>query len=153
MNFRLSGLSRGEFDRLFQLSAEELARRDMAILIAEEGWPCRVTLHDIPVGDRVLLVPFEHQAASSPYRASGPIFVSESGRETEHDPDTIPDDMRPRLFSARAYDAEGMMVDADVAEGVVLEPLLQRLLSNEGVAYIHLHHARRGCFACRVDRA
>jgi hypothetical protein len=64
----------------------------------------------------------------------------------------IPESFRPRLFSVRAYDAEAMILDADVSEGAYLEQCFDRLLANSAVDYIHLHQARRGCYACRVDR-
>jgi len=46
-----------------------------------------------------------------------------------------------------------MMVDADVTEGEVLEALLERLFANPKVSYVHVHNARRGCYAARVERA
>jgi hypothetical protein len=44
-------------------------------------------------------------------------------------------------------------VDADVVDGAEAEPLIERYLARGDVAYLHIHYARRGCFACRVDRA
>jgi hypothetical protein len=44
------------------------------------------------------------------------------------------------------------MVDADIVDGAVAAPLIERLLARADVGYLHLHFARRGCFACRVDR-
>lgn len=61
--------------------------------------------------------------------------------------------MRSRLFSVRAYDSGGMMIDADVADGTALEALFERFFAKPETAFLHLHHARRGCFACRVERA
>ena len=31
-------------------------------------------------------------------------------------------------------------------------PLIERYLARGDVSYLHLHFARRGCYACRVDR-
>jgi hypothetical protein len=44
------------------------------------------------------------------------------------------------------------MLDAEVIEGTLLEALIARFLGNANVAYLHVHNARRGCYACRVDR-
>jgi hypothetical protein len=52
----------------------------------------------------------------------------------------------------RAYAADGMMVDAEVAEGVELEALIERLFGRADVAFLHAHNARRGCYSCRIDR-
>jgi hypothetical protein len=46
-----------------------------------------------------------------------------------------------------------MMVDADVVEGTALEALAERLLDDPRVAYLQAHHARRGCYAARIERA
>ena len=45
------------------------------------------------------------------------------------------------------------MVDAEVVEGTQLEPLIERLFGDQRVSFLHVHNARRGCYACRVDRA
>ena len=61
--------------------------------------------------------------------------------------------LRHRLLSVRGYDGAGMMVAAEVTPGTELEPVLHRMLTEEAVAYLHVHNAKPGCFACRVDRA
>jgi hypothetical protein len=40
-----------------------------------------------------------------------------------------------------------------VVEGAAAEPLIRAYLGRPDVAYLHVHFARRGCFACRIDRA
>jgi hypothetical protein len=45
-----------------------------------------------------------------------------------------------------------MLRDADVAQGTALEPLIERLFDDDSVAYLHIHIARPGCYAARVDR-
>jgi hypothetical protein len=58
-----------------------------------------------------------------------------------------------RLLSVRAFDSNGMIVDADVVDGHESAPTFQRLLANDNVAYLHVHNAKRGCYAARVNRA
>lgn len=45
------------------------------------------------------------------------------------------------------------MLDAAAAPGAELESLVGRLFRRPGVAYLHARYARRGRYACRVDRA
>ena len=45
------------------------------------------------------------------------------------------------------------MVAADVAPGAELEPAIETMLADPAVAYLHLHYAKPGCYAARVDRA
>ena len=151
MSFRFTGLHPAQFRPLFALSDSELAERGVTRLAAPESAPCRVSLDDAVPGEPVLLLHFEHQPAPSAYRGSGPIFVSESASEAAAT-DRVPDSFRKRLYSARAYGSDGWMVDADVAPGTGLEELIERMFGDPEVAYVHLHHAKRGCFACRVDR-
>ena len=67
--------------------------------------------------------------------------------------DTLPPSFPRRLLSLRAYDAGGLMRDADVVEGSDALSHLRRLLAVPDVAYLHVHNARPGCYACRVDPA
>ena len=67
--------------------------------------------------------------------------------------DEIPDVMRARLLSLRAFDKDGMMLDGDVVEGRQIEGVVERLFANSEVAYIHVHYAKRGCYSGRIERA
>ena len=64
----------------------------------------------------------------------------------------IPDYVRLRLMSVRAYDASHQMTDAAVCPGETVAGTILDMFENLDVAYIHLHNAKRGCFSCRVDR-
>jgi hypothetical protein len=61
--------------------------------------------------------------------------------------------LRSRLLSVRGFDEKGMMIDADVVDGRAIEPSIERLLANGTISYLHLHNAKPGCYAARVDRA
>jgi hypothetical protein len=64
----------------------------------------------------------------------------------------VPDYVRLRLMSVRAYDAAHMIVAADVCDGNDVASALAQMFSNEQIAYVHLHNAKRGCFSCLVNR-
>ena len=66
--------------------------------------------------------------------------------------DEVPEVMRTRLLSLRAYDAEGMMLDADVVDGKELESVISRFFLSAHVEYIHAHNAKPGCYSGRIDR-
>jgi hypothetical protein len=155
MSFRISALPAAPFALLYGLPDEELRRHGVVRRIADRqpGFPCRVSLKDADVGDSVLLLNFEHQAADSPYRASHAIYVREGAREAHPAVDEVPAQLRSRLLSVRAYDEAGMMVVADVVEGTAVEGVIDAMLARPEVAYLHLHNAKPGCYAARVDRA
>lgn len=153
--FQISTLPRANFEALFSLDAAALAERGAARYIVDRkpGFPCRISLEDAEPGERVILVPFQHQPANSPYRASGPIFVRETAPQTVIAPDTVPELFRSRLLSVRAYDGSDLLIDADVVDGRDLESCVMRFFQRPAVAYAHVHFARPGCYACRVDRS
>jgi hypothetical protein len=152
MHFRISGLPAEPFQHLFALDDEALKRHGAVRRTAEDsGYPCRISLTDAKAGDEVILVNYEHQDADTPYRSRHAIYVR-AGEQRCEAIDQVPEQLRKRLLSARAFDARGMMLDADVTEGRALEEVLERLFALAGVAYIHLHYARPGCYAARVDR-
>ncbi len=155
MAFRITGLSAEPFLPLFGLPDEELARRGVRryLVDATPGFPDRIEMRDAEPGETVLLLNHVCQPAETPYRASHAIFVREGATRAYDAVDEIPPVMRGRLLSLRAYDAEGMMREADVVEGAVIEPLIARLFADPAVSYIHVHNARPGCYSGRIDRA
>lgn len=155
MNFQISGLPLSSFAPLFGLSDQELARHDAVRVTADKspGFPCRISLRDAAVGERLLLLNFEHLAVASPYRSRHAIFVRESATEAHLSIDEVPEQLRGRLLSVRAFDANGMMKGAEVAPGTALERVIEQLFSDPAVDYLHIHNAKPGCYAARVDRA
>lgn len=155
MSFLVSGLPVETFRPLFGLADEDLAARGVLRYVADAplGFPCRVALEDARPGESLLLLNYEHQPAQTPYRARHAIFVNESARETARYVDEIPPCLTARsAIALRAYDERGMMLDAALAPGAELEPLVRRLLAEPQTAYLHAHNAGRGCYAARIDR-
>ncbi|MBV8962004.1 MAG: DUF1203 domain-containing protein [Hyphomicrobiales bacterium] len=155
MGFRISALPASDFRPLFTMSDEELAARGALRIVVDKypGYPCRVSLTDAKIGEVVLLTNYEHQTASSPYRASHAIFVRENAQEAYPQINEVPPALRSRLLSMRAFDEQGMMIDADVVDGHEIEPVIERMLANSRISYLHVHNAKPGCYAARVDRA
>ena len=153
MDYRITGLPAAQFADLQRATGDELRRRGVERHIVDEpnSAPCRISLQDAEVGEEVLLFTFRHQAAASPYAASGPIFIRRSATQAFDAISAIPDRQRRRLLSV-AYDARDHIIEAEVAPGTGLEALIGRFFGYPKVAYLHVHNARRGCYACRVDR-
>ena len=156
MDFRITGLDPAPFQPLFAMSDAELRNHATVRCIATDampGLPCRVSVaHALP-GEELILTSFQHQEGASPYRASGPIFVRRSATLAFDAVNTVPQPVRERLVSVRAYDRHDCIVDAEVLEGAVFESTLERFFGQSAVRYLHVHYARRGCYACKVTRA
>jgi Protein of unknown function (DUF1203) len=155
MSFRITGLDPTPFLSLFGLADQELARLGVkrSVADAKPGFPDRVELRDAEPGESVLLLNYVHQPADTPYKASHAIFVREGAERAYEAVDETPECLRLRVLSLRAFDASGLMVDADLADGRDFEAAIERLLANPAAAYIHAHYAKRGCYAARIDRA
>jgi hypothetical protein len=154
MTFEISPLPRNRFEHLFALSDAELAVHGAMRLRAtsKPGFPCRISLADAEVGEEVILAHYEHQSADSPFRASHAVYLRPQAAEASPAPGEVPEMLRSRILSLRAFDAAGMLVAADLAEGDALEAPLAAMLDEPSVAYVHLHFAKPGCFAARADR-
>lgn len=150
--FQIHPLPSADFAYLNELSASELAERNIKVCISDGGFPCRVSLADVPEGEKAFLLNFEHQPGASPYRSRHAIFVKEGASEHFPEAGTVPDMLTRRLLSVRAFNAAHEIVDADVAEGSDLARMLERMFADPQADYIHVHFARPGCFAAKATR-
>lgn len=154
MPFQISALPAERFRHLFGADDDTLKAHGVRRMIVDShpAFPCRVSLEDGEVGEAMLLLNFEHQPAETPYRSCHAIFVRDHAVQARLQPDEVPDQLRRRLLSIRAFDAEGSMIDADVVEGREIERPIEAMLANPKTSYLHVHNAKRGCYAARVDR-
>ena len=155
MDFRIEGLAVAPFAPLFGLDERELAARGVVRRIADArpGFPCRVSLRDADPGEAVLLLNYEHLPVPGPYRSRHAIYLREHAVEFVPERNEIPEVLRLRLLAVRAFDRAGLMLDADVADGAEVGPVIGRMLGNPQVDYLHLHNAKPGCYAARAVRA
>ena len=155
MNYRITGLAPEQFSHLFGLDDDALARAGAKrVRVCEvPGTPDRIEMRDLELGETALLLNYEHQPARTPYRSTHAIYVRENAARAYDRINEVPEVMRRRLLSLRAFDSSDMMIDADVVDGSAAEETIQHFFSNPDVAYIHVHNAKRGCYSGRVDRA
>ena len=155
MTFRITGLDPAPFRHLFGLPDDDLAALGVSRMVADAhpGYPDRIELRDAQPGETLLLLNFEHQPAPTAYRSRHAIFVIEGAGDRFNAVVVVPEVLKIRPMSLRAFTCDGEMVDADLADGTELVPLIERLLADPRVDYLQAHYARRGCYAARIDRA
>jgi hypothetical protein len=155
MSFRVLGLDPGQFDHLIGLSDDAIARfgAERFTVDAKPGFPDRIAVRDLEIGESAILLNYEHQPAATPYRARHATFIDETADHALNLVGTLPEAIRIRPISLRAFDEAGQMVDADLADGMMLAALIERFLANPAIAYLHAHYAKRGCYAARIERA
>ncbi|WP_277963578.1 DUF1203 domain-containing protein [Pseudomonas sp. RIT-To-2] len=155
MTYRIIGLSPKPFQAMFYLPERDLAALGVIRYQVDSypGFPDRIELKDAEIGETVLLLNHVCQPANTPYRASHAIFVREGAMRAYDAVDQVPESMRIRMLSLRAYAQSGMMIDAEVVAGTAIETIIARMFADSQVSYIHVHHARQGCYCARIDRA
>ncbi|HET7708398.1 MAG TPA: DUF1203 domain-containing protein [Sphingomicrobium sp.] len=153
MAFTVSGLSPEPFRHLYGLPDAELAAHfARRVTAGQSGFPERIELRDAAPGETLLLVHYLHQDVDSPFRASHAVYVREGATAAARQAG-LPEVLKRRLLSLRAFSADGMLVDSDVVEGAEAQSLIERMLGDGRVAYLHAHSARPGCYLARIDRA
>lgn len=155
MSFQIRPLPADAFTELSALGEAELSRRlvQRRVVDSHPGYPCRVSLQDARLGETVFLLNYTHHAAATPFRASHAIYVREGAASADLPQGEVPDMIRQRMISLRAFDSDGMLVNADVMNGIDVAAGIGTLFGHPTTEYIHLHFAKQGCFAARVDRA
>lgn len=148
--FRILPLEPAQFAAVMQQPAP-----DMRWLRVDHqpGYPCRVSLRDAAVGERVLALQYTHHDVDTPYRSSGPIFIRERARAFYPEVNEVPEMLRNRELSLRGYDQDGMMIVAATTTGTQLEEALKEMFCDTTVGYVHIHNAAPGCFNCTAQRA
>ncbi len=154
MAFQIHALPEEQFSGLFTLSDAELKdiNAERVSVTDNPGLPCRVSLQDALVGETVILLNYFHQPSDTAYKSSHAIFVREGARQTICAEDEIPDMIARRLLSVRAFDASHRIVGADVVDGADCGGVIEALFADDNAAYLHMHFAKYGCFAARVER-
>ena len=153
MTYSITGLDPTPFAHLAGLPDAALAERGTVRMIADSfpGFPCRVTLDDAQVGEALLLVNHvSHEGG--PYHAAHAIFVGESAAEAARFVDAVPPALDRRILSIRAFDGDGMMIDAALAQPGDADAAFRNMLADPAVDHLDAHNAARGCFAARVAR-
>ena len=155
MDFRILGLDPAPFRPMFSMTDATLREHGVlrVRIDSPRSAPDRVTLDDAAPGETVLLLNHVYLDVDTPYRGTHAIYVREADAERFDRVNEVPKALRGRMLSVRAFDAAGMMVDADLVDGDQVEPLIERLFAHPETTYLQVHFARRGCYAARVERS
>ena len=154
MSYVVKGLDPEPYLPLFGLTDEDLAERGVVrMTVSSSSFPCRVSLTDREIGEKVLLLNHVSHDVAGPYRASHAIFVTEGETERGEFVDCVPPVFETRMLSLRGFDKDGMMADAILAGPGEADASIRKLFRNPAVDTIHAHNATRGCFSAKIERA
>lgn len=153
MTYRMTGLDPALFAPLFAMSDAELAERRAVRLTANgRGYPCRISLDDVPAGEPLILTHHVSHDVETPFRSAYAIYVGQHAAAAAYRDEPAPA-FAGRMMAFRGFDAAGMLASASLVPGDESDAAIRALFDREEVAYIHAQYATNGCFAARIDRA
>ena len=127
-------------------------------IAGENGYgPCRSCLKQFATGERRVVFSYSPNAVDHPYNETGPIYVHAEVCEPYQNTHAFPPEVEngrikfPLVF--RAYNEEGVMIDAVLQNGEPASATIESLFENDKVAFTHVRNAQAGCFVAHVDRA
>jgi hypothetical protein len=153
MTYVVKGIDPAPYRRLFGLSDAELAEEGVVrMTVTDPTFPCRVSLTDRELGEKVLLLNHVSHDVANPYRSSHAIFVAEAEQEPAQYVDEVPPVFVSRVLSLRGFDKDGMMTNAILTEPGEADTGIRKLFANPQIETIHAHNATRGCFSAKIER-
>ena len=102
-------------------------------------------------GETMILFPYQSIPADKPYAESGPIFVHQEPCERCGEVETYPAAFRNGRV-VRGYNGRSEIIAAQVPNGDV-ESVLETMLSNPEISFLHVRSMTHGCFTMKVERA
>ena len=154
MTYVVRGIDPAPYRELFGLSDDELEKKGVIRMTVDSPtFPCRVSLTDREIGEKVLLLNHVSHDVANAYRASHAIFVTETEQEPAEYVDHVPPVFETRVLSLRGFDKDGMMAEATLTQPGEADAGIRKLLANPEIETIHAHNATRGCFSAKIERA
>ena len=154
MTYVVRGIDPAPYRELFGLGDDELEEKGIVRMTVDSPtFPCRVSLTDRDIGEKVLLLNHVSHDVANAYRASHAIFVTETEQEPAEYVDRVPPVFEKRVLSLRGFDREGMMAEAILTQPGEADAGIRKLFSNPEIETIHAHNATRGCFSAKIERA
>lgn len=154
MAYIVRGLDSARFVALFDAPPATLAANlaEWREVATDSGHPCRVTLEEAQVGERVLLINHTSLDKATPFRTSHAIYVREGARQAAAFEDRLPEMFMQRTLGLRGFSADGYLHDGTLAAPGEAHEAIGSLLAQSEVAYVDIHAAAYGCFLARAER-
>ncbi len=154
MTYIVRGLDPAPYRALFEAPPEVLAENlaEWREIEAFGGHPCRVTLEEAQIGERVLLINFVSLDKPTPFRASHAIYVRENAQIAAVYEDCLPDMLVNRTLGLRGFTEDGYLHHGALAAAGEAHISIGELLRQSEVAYVDIHAAGYGCFIARAER-
>ena len=120
--------------------------------VVKENGPCRVCLRIAPGLEDFILLAYRPLADTGPYAEIGPIFIHARECTPYAEVDTFPADFAARRLVLRAYDRNGNIAGATVAQPGHAPQIAADYLLDEAIAEVHVRHESYTCFDFKIVR-
>jgi hypothetical protein len=121
--------------------------------VANGTGPCRACLNTFAIGqDERLLFTYRPPSNDGTLGAPGPVFIhaAECGRYVA---DGFPPGLRALPLFVEARASGNRILAGRAVRGERAEEVLEEMLADATVEFLHLRHGEAGCFITRVDRS
>jgi hypothetical protein len=116
--------------------------------------PCRLCLRTFRVGEETrILFTFDPFYQLEPLPLPGPVFIHEHECPRYPEDSGFPEDMRAHRLTLNAYGEKRSLLAQEYVDDGVVEPIVERLLADSRVRYIHVRDTEAGCYDFRIERA
>jgi hypothetical protein len=120
-----------------------------------DTYPCRHCLREASGEQGMLLLSHQAPEPRSVYGHPTAIFLCAQACARFDAPDTVPEIVRNRQVSLRAFNSDGMMLYTanELVEGAGHDAAIRRIFDRAEVAFINVHTTKAGCMLCHIARA
>jgi Protein of unknown function (DUF1203) len=152
-SYRCVAVPTADADRFRCAAADDLGHEILRFDI-DRTYPCRHCLREASGRTGMLLFSYQTPKPRSVYGQPTAIFLCANPCDRFDGPDSIPDIVRNRLVSLRAFRRDGMMIyDANEIVDGDYDGAVRKIFARDEVAFINAHTAKAGCMLCHIERA
>jgi hypothetical protein len=122
--------------------------------ISPGGYPCRHCLGEIAAGEDYLTLAYRPFPTLQPYAETGPIFLHAEACTRYAACEILPPMLTGPDYILRGYGADDRIVygTGAVTPTAAIATRAASLLTDPGIAYVHVRSARNNCYQCRIER-
>ncbi len=125
-----------------------------SVEVATGYGPCRLCLRTFRIGEeRRILFTFDPFYRLEPLPLPGPVFIHEQECTRYDEHSGFPEDLRSHRLTLNAYGDRRRLLAEEYIEDGVVEPVIERLLGDSRIRYIHVRDTEAGCYDFRIERA
>jgi Protein of unknown function (DUF1203) len=154
--FRVTPIPADVLDRIGAAGHDDFGNPVVPLTSEDGGEPMRCCLQRSAAGDRLALIAYRPFARPGPYSESGPVFIHADACAGYAAARAYPAGYRDwptMVFRPYHYDGSIAYDAIRMGDGAGAEALIDELLADPAIAFIHTRNVYAGCFMFSIGRA